>query len=182
MKMAKKVLVISSSLRNNSNTETLAKQAAKGAEAAGHDVEFVTLKNKTLNFCKGCLACQKTLKCVIRDDAADICEKVGRADVLIFANPIYYYELCGQLKTLLDRCNPLYSSDYRFREVYLITASAEDGDEVSKTAEGGMQGWVSCFERARLVRVLSCGGLNDPAEAEKNGDYMQAAYELGRNI
>lgn len=180
--MAKKILVISSSLRNNSNSEMLAKQAAKGAQDAGHDVEFISLKDKTLNFCKGCLACQKTMKCVIKDDASEICEKVGNADVLIFANPIYYYELCGQLKTLLDRCNPLYPSDYKFREVYLITASAEDGDEVYQTAKGGMQGWVDCFEKAKLVKVLSGGGLSDPADAEANQTYLMAAYELGKKV
>ena len=180
--MIKKVLVISSSLRNNSNSEMLAKQAAKGAEDAGHDVEFIPLKDKTLNFCKGCLVCQKTMKCVIKDDASEICEKVGNADVLIFANPIYYYELCGQLKTLLDRCNPLYPSDYKFRDVYLITASAEDGNEVYQTAKGGMQGWVDCFEKARLVKVLSGGGLTDPADVKSNQPYLQEAYELGKNV
>ena len=180
--MSKKVLVISSSLRNKSNSEILARQAAKGAEDAGHDVEFITLKDKTLNFCKGCLACQKTMRCVIRDDATEICEKVGNAEVLIFANPIYYYELCGQLKTLLDRCNPLYPSDYKFRDVYLITASAEDGDEVCQTAKGGLQGWVDCFEKAKLVKVLSGGGLSDPADAEANQTYLMAAYELGKSI
>ena len=180
--MAKKVLVISSSLRNNSNSEMLARQAAKGAEDAGHEVEFISLKDKTLNFCKGCLACQKTMKCVINDDASKICAKVGNSDVLIFANPIYYYELCGQLKTLLDRCNPLFPSDYRFRDVYLITASAEDGDEVWQTAKGGMQGWVDCFEKAKLVSVLSGGGLTDPGKAGKNEEYLKAAYEMGRNV
>ena len=44
-------------------------------------------------------------------------EKLRRADVLVFATPIYYYEMSGQMKTLLDRMNPLYSSDYAFREV-----------------------------------------------------------------
>jgi multimeric flavodoxin WrbA len=180
--MAKKVLVISSSLRGNSNSEILAKQAAKGAEDAGHEVRFISLKDKTLNFCKGCLACQKTMKCVMKDDAAAICEEAGNSDVLIFASPVYYYELCGQLKTLLDRCNPLYPSDYRFRDVYLITASAEDGDEVYQTARNGMQGWVDCFEKARLVRVLSGGGLSGPGDAEKNEEYLKAAYELGKSI
>ncbi|WP_296778406.1 NAD(P)H-dependent oxidoreductase [Ruminococcus sp.] len=52
--MAKRVIVISSSLRSGSNSEALARQAAKGAEDAGHNVEFITLKDKTLNFCKGC--------------------------------------------------------------------------------------------------------------------------------
>jgi len=40
------------------------------------------------------------------------------ADVLVFATPIYYYEMSGILKTMLDRANPLYSSDYQFREIY----------------------------------------------------------------
>ena len=101
--------------------------------------------------------------------------------MLIFANPIYYYELCGQLKTLLDRCNPLYLSDYRFRDVFLITTSTEDTEEVSDTAESGMQGWVDCFPKAKLVRVLSGGGLSDSADAEKSETFLQAAYELGKN-
>lgn len=180
--MSKKVLVISSSLRNNSNSETLARQAAKGAQDAGHDTEFISLKGKTINFCKGCLVCQQTGRCVIKDDASLICEKVGSADVLIFADPIYYYELCGQLKTLLDRCNPLYISDYHFRDVYLITASAEDGEEVYQTAKSGMQGWVDCFDKARLAGVLSGGGLADAGDAKRSEHYMQAAYDLGKDL
>lgn len=180
--MAKKVLVISASLRQNSNSETLARQAAKGAQDAGHTVTFISLKDQTIGFCKGCLACQKTKRCVIQDDASAICAAVCDADVLIFANPIYYYELCGQLKTLLDRCNPLYVSDYRFRDVYLITTSAEDGDEVYRTAQSGLQGWIDCFEKAQLAGVLPCGGLGDAGEADANAAYLQAAYAFGKQV
>ena len=178
----KNVVIISSSLRSRSNSECLAREAARGAQDAGNNVEFISLKDKTLNFCKGCLACQKTKKCVIKDDAAQISDKIGKADVLIFANPIYYYELCGQLKTLLDRCNPLYVSDYKFRDVYMITTSAEDSDEVADTAESGLQGWIDCFDKAQLVKVLSCGGLSDPADAEANEQYLKAAYDLGKKV
>lgn len=74
-----------------------------GARRAGHEVEKVSLKDKTIGFCKGCLACQKTGSCVIRDDAGAIVEKMLHADVLVFATPIYYYEMSGQMKTMLDR-------------------------------------------------------------------------------
>jgi multimeric flavodoxin WrbA len=74
--MSKKILIISSSIRNKSNSEILAREAEKGAIAAGNEVEFISLKNKDLRFCKGCLACQKTMKCVIKDDVAEIMEKV----------------------------------------------------------------------------------------------------------
>ena len=35
-------------------------------------------------------------------------EIVRTSDVLVFATPIYYYEMSGQMKTFLDRLNPLY--------------------------------------------------------------------------
>ena len=69
-------------------------------------METVSLKGKDLRFCKGCLTCQKTQRCVIADDAPAMVQKMYEADVLVFATPIYYYELSGQLKTLLDRDEP----------------------------------------------------------------------------
>ncbi|MBQ3885155.1 MAG: hypothetical protein II729_03475, partial [Ruminococcus sp.] len=55
-------------------------------------------------------------------------------------------------------------------------------DEVYQTAKNGLQGWIDCFEKAALVKVLSGGGLNDPADTEANEKYLKAAYELGRNV
>ena len=61
----KKILIISSSLRRNSNSDALAEAFAKGAAEAGNEVETITLKGKELHFCTGCLTCQKTQRCVI---------------------------------------------------------------------------------------------------------------------
>ena len=58
--MSKKVLVISTSLRKNSNSEALADAFAEGAMAAGHQVEKLSLRGKEIGFCKGCLRCQST--------------------------------------------------------------------------------------------------------------------------
>ena len=58
--MSKKVLIISSSLRAGSNSEILARECEKGAKAAGHEVEFISLKGKEIKFCIGCLSCQRT--------------------------------------------------------------------------------------------------------------------------
>ena len=80
----KKVVIISSSPRKNGNSEILAFEAAKGAKDAGNEVEILLLRNKTINFCCGCLACQKLLKCVIKDEMAEMIEKVKNA---YFRNP-----------------------------------------------------------------------------------------------
>ena len=178
----KNIIIISSSFRNKSNSELLAQQALQGALDAGNRAELITLKNKEIRFCKGCLACQRTMKCVIKDDVNEILEKIKSADTVVFVTPIYYYELSGQLKTLLDRLNPLYPQEYSVRDVYLMTTSAEEGDEVVETAVGGLKGWIACFEKARYAGVFNGGGVNDANEASGREDMLKAAYEFGKEL
>lgn len=106
--MSKNILVISTSPRKGGNSETLADEFVRGAQEASHNLEKVCLYDKTIGFCRGCLACQKTRQCIIHDDADIIAKKMLTADVIAFATPIYYYEMCGQMKTMLDRANPLH--------------------------------------------------------------------------
>ena len=178
----KNVLIISSSLRGGSNSEILAHEAEKGAIDAGNVVEFINLKGKDIKFCIGCLACQKTGKCVQKDDMAEMIAKVQNDDVLIFATPLYYYEMSAQLKTLSDRCNPLYPQENKFKDVYLITSSYDDAKNASDIAANGLGGWVACFKQSRLAGVLAGGGLNEPKDAITNENLLHKAYELGKNV
>lgn len=179
--MSKKVVVISTSLRGNSNSELLAKSFAKGAEDAGNTVEFISLKNKKIGFCMGCLACQSRGECVIKDDAIAIEQAVLNADVVAFATPIYYYEMSGQMKTLLDRMNSLYPKNYKFRDVYMLSVAAEDEIMTPKRAESGLQGWIDCFANAQLKGTLFCGGVNAPSDIDGNGK-LNEAYRMGKNV
>ena len=79
-----KVLVITTSLRAKSNSDRLAEELIRGAKDAGHEVEQISLKGKEIRFCIGCLSCQKTQKCVLKDDAVRIAEKVKEAETLVF--------------------------------------------------------------------------------------------------
>ena len=177
--MSKQILVISTSPRKGGNSDMLAEELIRGAREAGNDVEKVTLYDKTIGFCKGCLTCQSTQRCIIHDDADTIAQKMLNADVLVFATPIYYYGMSGQMKTMLDRANPLYSADYRFRDIYLLTASAED-DSASDGPVHGLEGWIACFEQARLAGVVRGGNANDPGEMSQAK--LTEAYEMGKHV
>lgn len=178
----KKVLIVSTSLHGGSNSDILAKECEKGAKEAGHEVEYVSLKGKQIGFCIGCFTCMETKKCVLKDDAVELAEKVKNAEVVVFCTPIYYFEMCGQMKTLLDRCNPLYEDDYKFRDIYMIATAAEEGDHVFEKAYNGLQGWVDCFEKAELKGLVAGGGMPEPNAASNHKDIMQKAYELGQNL
>ena len=176
------ILVITTSLRAKSNSDILAEQLIAGAKEAGHSVERISLRGKELRFCIGCLACQKTQRCIQKDDAVSIADSVLNADTLVFVTPIYYYEMSGQMKTLLDRLNPLYSADYRFRRVYMLSTAAEDEPFVPEKAVSGLQGWVDCFEKAELTDSLFCGGLTAGGEAANAEAHLQSAFAFGRGL
>ena len=87
--MSKKVLIIGTSPRINGNSNQIAKEFERGAVDAGNECEIIYLAEKNLGFCKGCLACQKTKKCIIKDDANDIVEKMKHSNVIVWATPVY---------------------------------------------------------------------------------------------
>ena len=177
-----KVLVISTSLRARSNSDILTERLIAGARDAGHSVEHISVKGKEIRYCIGCLSCIKTQRCVQRDDAAELAEKLKQSDTLVFATPIYYYEMSGQMKTLLDRMNPLYGTDYRFRRVYLLSVAADDAPGTDERAVSGLQGWIDCFERAEFGGALFCGGLNAPGEAAGSADALERAYDFSKAL
>lgn len=179
--MNKKVLIISTSPRKNGNSEALADAFLKGAVDGGNTPEKISLYDKAIGFCKGCLACQKTGRCVIHDDADMIAQKMLTADVLVFATPIYYYEMSGQMKTMLDRANPLFPADYAFRDIYLLSTAAEDEEGVDARAISGLEGWIECFPKARLAGTVFAGGVNGVGEIDGHSA-LTKAYEMGKAV
>lgn len=175
----KKVVIISTSLRAGSNSHAMAEQFAEGAKSSGNQVELISLRGKEIKFCVGCLSCQNTGACVFNDDVPAIMDKVFNADVVCWATPIYYYEMSGQMKTLIDRMNAMYPKAYRFRDIYLLTTAAEDEEFVPKRAEGGLTGWIDCYGKSALKGHVFCGGVGAPNEIAGNAK-LKEAYEMGK--
>lgn len=177
----KKVVVISTSLRPGSNSQAMAEQFAEGAKTAGHEVELISLRGKEIKFCVGCLSCQNTGACIFKDDVPAIMESVLNADVVCWATPIYYYEMAGQMKTLIDRMNAMYPKDYHFRDIYLLTTAAENEEGTPKRTESGLMGWIECYGKTTLKGHLFCGGVDGPRAITGNPK-LQEAFEMGKNI
>ena len=179
--MSKKILILSSSYRKGGNSEQLAAAFARGAEEAGHEVETIYLRDKEIGFCRGCVACLKLGHCVIQDDAVEIAAKMHDADVLVFATPVYYYSISGQLKTMLDRANPLFGSDYSFTEAYLLATAAESGSSTFEGAKKAVQGWVDCFSRCTLAGTVFAGGVNSVGDIAGH-PALEQAQRMGMEI
>lgn len=180
--MSKQIFIISTSPRKGGNSELLADAFARGAREAGHTVKKICLYDKKIQFCKGCLACQRTQACVLQDDANQIVQEMIGADVVVFATPIYFYEMSGQMKTLLDRSNPAFASEYRFRDIYLLAAAADVDASAVDGATHGLQGWIACFEHAKLAGVVKGTGVDALGAIQAVPEALQAAFEMGKMV
>ena len=127
--MSKKILAISSSFRKGGNSDTLCDQFIRGAQEAGNEVEKIFVNDYKINFCRGCGACNITHKCVQKDDMAVILDKMIEADVIVLATPVYFYNMNGQMKTLIDRTVPRYE-EMRNKDFYYILAAADESPPV----------------------------------------------------
>lgn len=102
------------------------------------------------------------------------------ADVIVFATPVYCYGMCGQMKTMLDRSNPLISAPYRFRDIYLLATAAEEEAHTVDGTVTGLQGWIDCFEQAQLAETVFAGGVTSVGDIQGHPALNQA-YEMGKH-
>ena len=173
--MNKNVLILSSSPRRGGNSDRLCDAFLQGCKDAGHTVEKIFLKDKHINYCTGCGICSMYGKpCPQKDDAAEVIEKMIAADVIVMATPVYFYTMSAQMKTLIDRMNPMYPMDYRFRDVYFLATAADEGADVFEKAETGLTGWLDCFPKTTLKGSVYCGRVTGGGEISGNAKLAEA--------
>lgn len=85
------------------------------------------------------------------------------------------------MKTMLDRANPLYTADYAFRDFYLLAAAADGEESAMEGALKGLQGFIACFEKARLAGTVFGGNADEKGSIQGN-PALEQAYLMGKNI
>ena len=103
-----KALIISGSRNENGRTALLIKALQKGIDKACGTSECLFLPKLDIERCRQCDAdgwgtCRDEDECVIDDDFVMIEENINKADVVVFANPVYFGELSESMKAFLDR-------------------------------------------------------------------------------
>jgi len=192
--MTKKIMILCGSPRTKGNTNTLVGWVAEGAAEGGAQVEIIDAANleyKT-NGCTACMGCQKSeeFECVIEDEARDVLRRMGKADVLVFATPVYFFGPTAQLKLLIDRMFSLVkvnTADGSVRH-----AKEDPAYALVATAAGDMSDGLGLLEQTfdtlarftggRLEKLLVPNAPQDPAETASNGDLKNKALALGRKL
>jgi multimeric flavodoxin WrbA len=98
-----KILGLSFSPRPSGNTIVLLNQALGGARDEGAETELYTVAGKDIKPCDGCWGCRETGECHIKDEMQNLYARLLEADGIIFGSPVYFYNMTGQGKTVIDR-------------------------------------------------------------------------------
>ena len=176
----KNVLILSSSPRKGGNTDLLCDEFAKGAKEAGNKVTKIRIADKKIGYCTGCYACQKTHKCVIKDDAAAILKKMQAADVIVFGTPAYFYSCTGQLKVLFDRTVAIYP-DLPNKQYYYLLAQADENKDTFAGTIKSLDGFLDCYEGSKLKGMVAPRIASAYGSSLRSGDMLRASTRRARS-
>lgn len=176
----KNVLIISGSPRKHGNSQQLCEVFKKGAEERGNTVQLIRLAEKKIGYCKACDFCMKNHGiCVQKDDMSEILEAYKKADVLVLATPVYFYGICAQMKTFIDRTYPIWQH-LGEKEIYYIVSAGLD-ENIIKRSVGDLDGFVEHLEkyeikgRIYVTNIMEAGKVCDTP-------FLEEAYQMGRRI
>lgn len=183
--MSKKVLIVTSSPRKNSNTTKMAQAFARGAEAAGHEVFWFDAAKHKIEGCDACDACwSKGEACVMPDDFNKLAALLEACDVLLIATPLYWLGFPAQVKAAIDK---LYAyggagglRPLAIQESYLFVCGG-DSDQAeyqpilqSYEVSAEFLGWKN-------RGVIQTGGVDAEGALEASG-VLQQAEEMGKMV
>jgi multimeric flavodoxin WrbA len=176
--MSKRVLILSSSSRKGGNSQRLCEEFARGALEASHQVDLLYLREKKIGHCTGCYSCKSNGQCVQKDDMGEVLDKMIGADVIVMATPVYFYTMCGQMKTCIDRTVARYTKISNKEFYFIATAAVGSKSALERTFEE-FRGFTSCLSRAKEKGLIYGTGAWDIGDIEGK-PAMKQAYEMGK--
>lgn len=174
-----KITILNGSPRVGGNTEIMSKAFEKAATEGGHEVKLINLAGKKIAGCLGCQYCfTHGGECVQKDDMGPILEVLDQTDLVVFASPIYWFDITAQLKCVIDRMYARGKMGFHFTKTALLVDSGADG--VYHAALAQYKAMCS------YLKWESIGEICIPGMTEKgsmrNSELLQEVYELGKMI
>jgi multimeric flavodoxin WrbA len=111
---------------------------------------------------------------------AEVLDKMVRADVIVMATPVYFYTMCGQMKTLIDRTCARYTEISNKQFYFIVTAADNSVPAMERTIEE-FRGFTYCLDAPEEKGIIYGTGAWNKGEI-KGMPAMEEAYEMGKAI
>ena len=111
----------------------------------------------------------------------DILQKIIDCDVLVLSSPVYFYSICAQLKTLIDRCVARWR-EIANKDLYYIATAAEADEDTLDTTLACFHGFAMCIDGYEEKGTLYGKGVYEKGEVKDRPELMTIAYEMGQSV
>jgi multimeric flavodoxin WrbA len=169
------------------NTYAMVEAACNSLEE--YEVELFHLKEAKIHMCDGCLSCDESGICHIKDTMSDILPRMLQADGFIFGTPSRWGLLSGELKVFFDRLNPFAASEKLKgkKAVIFAVGQTENGDAKSiKTAANSIHIFCESAGIEVVDTVLAKDCLDADSLITKHPDFLdkckKAVIKLRKSI
>lgn len=125
--------------RKKGNSDLLLNAFMRSLEDQGADTHTIEVTRMHIEACKEITVCEKKGICPIDDDMGQIYNLLRKADIIVAASPVFFYNVSAQLKALIDRCQTMWARKYmlklkdpgyRTRKGFLIAVGASRGKQL----------------------------------------------------
>ena len=177
--MSEKILIISTSPRRGGSMERLCDVLEEEIRKNGKQAERLNVNDWNIHPCTGCDSCRESGECIQQDDMKVILEAMQAADAVVFASPIYFYNMSGQMKVVLDRTYPICGCA-GFQKAAFIAACSDQDIRAFDTAAAGFEEYLCCLDE-----VKNGGEVLVPAACDCKKipeDKLEAVRRLGREL
>lgn len=173
------ILVISGSPRKGGNTEIMAEAFAKGARESGNSVQIKKMSELKVAPCIDCEYCfSHDGVCSQHDDMAGILEALDKADMVVFASPIYWFDVTAQTKAVIDRFYARAKKGFHPTcAALLLDSGSPDVYSGAIAAYKGMLAYLK-WENKGIITISGMASKGSMNSSPK----LQSVVDFGRSI
>lgn len=138
--------------------------------------------------CMGCMACKKTGKgCIQRDDMDEIYPAITEADVIVFASPMYWWNVSGSLKNVIDRIFALPFnrktglSVLEGKKLQMIITSGQPESEWLRSELESMGKKMCDFTGMQWLGIVAAGNTGE-ISVDKQPEALKKAFMAGSTL
>jgi len=167
-----KILAINGSHRKG-NIDFMLDILLNSLKENGAETEIIELRKKDIRFCNaGDYCCPKTHKCDIKDDMAEINNKLEQADIIILASPSYFSNVSARMKNFMDRCNPYwFNKKLKGKKAFLLGVGGGEDRSVKE-----MLNTMKTF--IKILEIKEIGSYYTKADKVGEADNSKVIKEL----
>jgi multimeric flavodoxin WrbA len=176
------VVGLQGSPRRKGNSRFLLETFLDATASFGAETRMVEVDRGHILPCKEYTVCETKGYCPIEDDMLrEVYGLIRRADVVVAATPVFFYNMSAQLKALIDRCQLFWARKYRLRwrdprcrtkKGYLLSMAATRGNNLFDAIHLTMQYFCDALD-AEYAGHLTYRGIEGPKDMSRHDTVVE---------